>query len=913
MQSLSTGKSAGHVLRDQIQNVALFLYPYLRVVVPNFRAAHYVYIVFMAFLGSVILYGILDVSYIDALFMASGSATQAGLNTVNLNELKLLQQLVIYFFTTLCTPIFIHSSVLFVRLFWFERHFDSVKEQSKLDHKMRKLATLAAMLSKDHDVRANTMQNQELGMSRPVLTENTRYNQVPHSRPSRLPDPELQYPEPSDDEDPLLHVPHNDGIRFSANLPHPARRRAQVEPSDMYKLIAMLQNKHTRRTLNADEDVLVIKSPNEIERDQSTPIFTRKALLLQKMAKLPKTRRWSNLRRTLSGLSRKQDDDRALIDSEKPRRSVNLLDLATDDELNSDAMSGSDFSENSNAIALSDDDDDDKDDNIPHDPSDLTFVEPHERKPTFSEPQKPNLNKRRSRRSGLRRWRTPLLKATRSASTRASPTLTDDEDEEDTSLRRYSTENDLSKIMSTNYLSWVPTVGKNSAFMHLTEAQKEELGGVEYRATKLLIKILAAYYFGFHIVALCMMMGYIYVDKLSGDKMRAFGIKPAWWAGFTAQSTFNDLGFTLSPNSMSSFDKSVYVLIVLAFFIVIGNTGFPVFLRFILWVLFKLAKPLSLYKESLGFLLDHPRRCFTMLFPLIPTWWLFLILVILNATDLVLFIILDFNSDYLLNIPKGYRVLDGLFQAFSTRTAGFSCLTVASLHPAVQVSYMIMMYISVLPMAISIRRTNVYEEQSLGIYLAKKEEPADPDSTTKNFIGTHLRNQLSFDLWFIFLGLFIICCAEGHKIKSSEAGFAIFSLLFEIISAYGTVGLSLSQGIDQSLSNRFTVVSKLVIIAMMIRGRHRGLPYSLDRAIMLPSEAMHRRDRVQEHHALQRAATHESLIRGLESGPFGKLGRLRSVLSRSATQYRRNSLFPAPTRLESEEFELGTLPRERSV
>jgi Trk-type K+ transport system membrane component len=35
---------------------------------------------------------------------------------------------------------------------------------------------------------------------------------------------------------------------------------------------------------------------------------------------------------------------------------------------------------------------------------------------------------------------------------------------------------------------------------------------------------------------------------------------------------------------------------------------------------------------------------------------------------------------------------------------------------------MIMMYISVFPVAISIRRTNVYEERSLGIYAPEEEE-----------------------------------------------------------------------------------------------------------------------------------------------------------------------------------------------
>lgn len=1033
------GKSWGHVLRDKIQQTASTLHPFLRFVVPNFRAAHYVYILFMAFLGSVIVYPISNIRYIDVLFLMSGAATQAGLNTVNLNELRLSQQILVYLFTTACTPIFIHSSLLFIRLYWFERHFDNVKEQSKLNYKMRKSATLAAM-SANASTRANTISNQELGFRRhdPDARGRGVYNRqnvqsghdnvhgnvhgnvhdsdhssgdisgdhisgdhnVHDSEPGPGSGPVPVSHHVSNDEDPLSSTPANppqhDGIRFSKNLPHPLKRRTLVEPSDMYKSIAMLQNKHTRRSSTADEEVLVIKSPKEIERDQNTPIFTRKAQKVRQFSMSPrknisklqsKSGPWASLKRTISGGSANRRsralsdgagslDDRASIDSEKhdyrdhARKNNRFLrtalasgnasahsggsdeisdisdnsgisddvpvDLEDDDTASAD--DDDNFSVNSNAIADLDDDTDLKLDEThnkrqehhegENDQADLTFIEPDERKTTFSEPKRmPKPTRRKRRRSAIRRWRTPLLKATRSSSflhassaTRrendsddSDDYYTDDEEGND-SMSRASTDNGLSKVMSTNYLSWVPTVGKNSAFMHLNEEQKEELGGVEYRAIKLLIKILVVYYFGFHVIALCMFVGYISVDGAKALEMRDFGISPAWWGLFTAQSVFNDLGLTLTPNSMSSYNKSVYVLIVSSFFIVIGNTGFPVFLRFIIWLLFKLSRPLSLYKESLGFLLDHPRRCFTMLFPSIPTWWLFSILVVLNAVDLILFVILDFNSDYLSSTPRGYRVLDGLFQAFSTRTAGFSCLTVANLHPAVQVSYMIMMYISVLPLAISIRRTNVYEEQSLGIYLANNgDDQDDPDATTKNFIGTHLRNQLSFDLWFIFLGLFIICCAEGGKIKSNEAGFGIFSLLFEIISAYGTVGLSLSVGVDQSLSVKFTTVSKLVIIAMMIRGRHRGLPYSLDRAIMLPSNKMQRRDRVQEHHALQREKTTDSFLnRRSSSSGFG-LNRLRTAITRTAGAYRRNSLFPAPTRLEAEEVEMGNMPRERSI
>jgi hypothetical protein len=171
----------------------------------------------------------------------------------------------------------------------------------------------------------------------------------------------------------------------------------------------------------------------------------------------------------------------------------------------------------------------------------------------------------------------------------------------------------------------------------------------------------------------------------------------------------------------------------------------------------------------------------------------------------------------------------------STRTAGFGVVNLAELHPAIQVSYMLMMYISVLPIAISVRRTNVYEEKSLGIYGSTAEE--NEDEGEPSYVGAHLRRQLSFDLWYIFLGFFIIAISEGTRLQSGDPAFTLFSVLFEIVSSYGTVGLSLGYtNINASFSAEFGVIAKLVIIAMQIRGRHRGLPYELDRAILLPSE-----------------------------------------------------------------------------
>lgn len=47
----------------------------------NFITIHYCYIITLTLIGSVILYGNGRVNYIDALFFASGAATQSGLNT----------------------------------------------------------------------------------------------------------------------------------------------------------------------------------------------------------------------------------------------------------------------------------------------------------------------------------------------------------------------------------------------------------------------------------------------------------------------------------------------------------------------------------------------------------------------------------------------------------------------------------------------------------------------------------------------------------------------------------------------------------------------------------------------------------------------------------------------------------------
>jgi hypothetical protein len=63
----------------------------------------------------------------------------------------------------------------------------------------------------------------------------------------------------------------------------------------------------------------------------------------------------------------------------------------------------------------------------------------------------------------------------------------------------------------------------------------------------------------------------------------------------------------------------------------------------------------------------------------------------------------------------------------------------------------------------------------------------------------------------------------------------VFNIIFEVVSGYGCVGISTGLPNEAySFSGGWHVCSKLILCAVMLRGRHRGLPVALDRAVRLP-------------------------------------------------------------------------------
>ncbi|KAJ5837096.1 hypothetical protein N7447_003122 [Penicillium robsamsonii] len=736
----------------------------------NFILLHYAYIISWAIIGSVIVYPGGNIDYIDALFQSAGAATQSGLNTVNLNGLWLYQQIVLYLITCLCTPIFIHGALVFIRLYWFEKRFQHVVRDARA---MRRTRSRMETVTDDGDSEDININRAEGGVSgRPITVIR---DDSGDARDTRLTD--------------------TGGKHINSGINTPEGRGSSVDSS----------SDGTDTSNEPRFGLGSLKVPTHLNPEHHIA-FLEKQRRDKGALRIPSPREYDR-----GGAPEALEEDT----NQEGEQAQHSSDHDEQDEHVSPGTRPSAHPEELDQLG--------------------PLEGPHI---TINEPDIPRT---RPRGNTFPRLDTrPTVRETKDGNETTTLGPTNTRNTFRGIFRSLTQERDMS---TQPYLSWNATVARNSNFVDLTEEQRDELGGIEYRALKTLAVVLISYYLGFHLIGMISMIGWIMTNDRWGDVVRDDGVGRPWWGIFTSASAFNDLGFTLTPDSMYSFQRAVFPLLMLSFLIIIGNTAFPCMLRLIIWVMSKLTRQGSALWEELKFLLDHPRRCFTLLFPRNATWWLFAILIALNGIDLIFFVILDLDDSAVTVLPPGIRVLDGFFQAAATRTAGFGIISLSDLHPAVQVSYLIMMYISVFPIAISVRRTNVYEEKSLGIYDAAEDDD-DEETNAPTYIGAHLRRQLSFDLWYVFLGLFIIAIAEGSRLQDrKDYAFQLFTVLFEVVSAYGTVGLSFGYtNTDTSFSAQFNVVSKLVIIAMQLRGRHRGLPYALDRAVLLPSDALNRHE-----------------------------------------------------------------------
>lgn len=230
-----------------------------------------------------------------------------------------------------------------------------------------------------------------------------------------------------------------------------------------------------------------------------------------------------------------------------------------------------------------------------------------------------------------------------------------------------------------------------------------------------------------------------------------------------------------------------------------------------------------------------------------------------------------------------------------------------SVYIGLQVLYVMMMYISVYPVVITMRHSNVYEERSLGIYAGDEVPEPDPEAlglwstrtrrrshsggvaatigrvlqqtftlhgvgarpptpglgaeSNVNFISQQIHGQLAHDIWWLVLAILVIVTINTSSFLADPVNFSVFNVIFEVVSAYGCVGISVGVPYDSfSFSGSWHTAAKLVLCAVMIRGRHRGLPVALDRAVRLPGGELHQEE--EEDYRIRRSMTN----RGANAG-----------------------------------------------
>jgi potassium uptake Trk family protein len=483
-------------------------------------------------------------------------------------------------------------------------------------------------------------------------------------------------------------------------------------------------------------------------------------------------------------------------------------------------------------------------------------------------------------------------------------------------------------------------IGRNGQFFNLDSDQREYLGGVEYRSLKFLSVFIMMYFLLWQFFGAITLGAWMYVFE---KEACAVNEQNPWWAGiFLAISAYSNAGFTLLDAGFLPFQSSYFILTTVTILSLAGPAAFPVFIRFTIWTmsalltLFSKNEEYGVWKEGFEFILKFPRRVYTSMFAAKDTWIFIATFGGFVIADWILILILSIGNPTMEAIPLGQRIFISLFEGFSIPSGGYAIVSPSSMYFDIQVLWLLIFYTACYPHVITMRKTNVYEERSLGIYEgdeAEKDQIHSPSSsvfdidadssglpsTTNNgnwdtasrtpsnrrisaigrrgtsFVGRQIqrrmtafqgvgvahkaasvpnpplrraatmdfsrasvhslhdhpgtgapsllsqqvRGQLSHDVWWMALALFLITLIETHHSVGEPAIYSVFNILFEIVSGYTNIGISIGLP-DQaySFSGGMYTGSKIVMILVMLRGRHRGLPVALDRAVRLPGKKL---------------------------------------------------------------------------
>lgn len=262
-------------------------------------------------------------------------------------------------------------------------------------------------------------------------------------------------------------------------------------------------------------------------------------------------------------------------------------------------------------------------------------------------------------------------------------------------------------------------------------------------------------------------------------------IQAVGYSIFHSVSAFCNAGFALFSNNMENYTGNILINFVITSLIILGGLGF--------------AAILDVYN-----VIKKTRRKLSTSTHLAMAMTIFLI-----CFGAVMTFILEYsNKGTIGNLSLHDKLLSSYFQSVTLRTAGFQTIDLATLTTPTIIIYLFLMFIGASPGSTG----GGLKTTTLGILLL-----GVMNAITGKEDIEYRRRRLSWQtfnkacailmlsLFYLFVMIIIMSIFDSSK------GF--LPLLFELISAFGTVGLSM--GVTAKLS----IISKLIIILTMYIGR----------------------------------------------------------------------------------------------
>ena len=264
-----------------------------------------------------------------------------------------------------------------------------------------------------------------------------------------------------------------------------------------------------------------------------------------------------------------------------------------------------------------------------------------------------------------------------------------------------------------------------------------------------------------------------------------------WLSIFHSISAWNNAGFSLFPNSLVDYQSSLLVNLVIPALVIFGGIGYQVILEFYLWLRTVFSSRKAIFVFSLNFKV------------VISTTVLLLVI------GTIAFFFTEINNpDTLQSFNLKTQFLTAWFQSMTTRTAGFNSIDIGQMTTAGLFITMGFMFIGASPSGTGggIKTTTLRV-----LFNCTKSALQGKDNVV--LYQREVPSTLILKAIAVVFGTAASIVVVTILISLVEPDVNFIQLLFEVISAFATVGLS--TGITASLNT----TAKLILVFAMYIGR----------------------------------------------------------------------------------------------